>query len=99
MLDKLTSADFLPQLHQPFVIRLDGIALIELELASVTDLGAAPLPEMRRPFSLLYLGPASNQYLQQGTYRLENEQLGALELFIAPLGPRQGRMEYEAIFT
>jgi hypothetical protein len=38
-------------------------------------------------------------YLQQHIYRLEHEQLGALALFLVPLGPEQGRMRYGAIFN
>jgi hypothetical protein len=101
MLDRLTSADFAPLLNQTFTIRLDGVDPIALELVSVTeprveDDGAGP---RRRPFSLLFLGPVSRLYLQQHIYRLEHEQLGALELFLVPLGPEQGRMRYEAVFN
>ena len=99
MLDKLRSTDFQPLCTQKFDVRLDGVEPIALELVSVTDLGAARQEGMRRPFSLLFLGPVSNQYLPQGTYRLQHEQMGALDLFIVPLGPQQGRMRYEAIFT
>ncbi len=99
MLDKLRSDDFQPLCGQTFFVQLDGVAPIGLELVSVSDLGAARQPDTRRPFSLRFLGPASNQYLLQGTYRLEHAQMGALDLFIVPLGPRNGRMQYEAIFT
>jgi hypothetical protein len=98
-LDKLASEDFLPLLNQKFVVRLDGAEPIELELVQITELGAAHSPEQRKPFSVLFLGPVSQLYLLQSTYRLEHEQLGALELFIVPVGPQQGRMEYQAIFN
>jgi hypothetical protein len=101
VLDRLTSADFTPYLHQTFTIRLEAVEPIALELASVTELGsggAEPGPR-RRPFSLLFLGPVSQQYLLQHIYRLEHEQLGALDLFLVPLGPEGGRMRYEAVFN
>ncbi len=104
MLDKLQSADFLPYLNQKFRIRLEGIAPIDLELVEVTEQevteqGAARRPEYRRPFSLMFLGPVSQQYLLQATYHLEHAQMGAFDLFIVPLGLQQGRMRYQAIFS
>jgi len=101
MLDRLTSADFAPYLHQTFTVRLESLEPIPLELAGVTELeatGTEPGPR-GRPFSLLFLGPVSRQYLLQHIYRLEHEQLGALDLFLVPLGPEGGRMRYEAIFN
>ncbi len=99
MLDKLQSTDFLPYLNQEFSIRLDGVEPINLELVEVTELGAARGPAFRTPFSLIFLGPVSQRYLLQATYRLEHTLMGALDLFIVPLGPQQGRMRYQAIFT
>ena len=101
MLDRLTSADFTPYLHQTFTIRLEPVESIALELAQVTELGSASAEPGagRRPFSLLFLGPVSQQYLLQHIYRLEHEQLGALDLFLVPLGPVGGRMRYEAVFN
>jgi hypothetical protein len=98
MLDKLQSTDFIPLLNEKFSIRLDGNEPIDLELVSVTKAGPAPRPEARQPFSLLFMGPVSQQYLIQHIYCLEHERMGALELFIVPLGPEGGRMRYEAIF-
>ena len=99
MLDKLESTDFSGCLDQIFRLRLEDLDPIPLELTSVTELGAAYVPGGRRPFSLLFLGPPGPQYLLQGTYHLEHEGLGAFDLFIVPLGPQEGRMQYEAVFT
>ncbi len=66
---------------------------------SVTELGQANKPEMQRPFSLIFLGPVSQQFLGQSTYRLQHEQMGSFDLFIVPIGPEAGRMRYEAILT
>jgi len=99
VLDKLASIDFAPFLSQTFRIRLDGIEPVDLELVSMTEAGETSLPETRNPFSLLFLGPVSSQYLLQHTYSLEHVEMGVLELFLVPLGPQDGRMRYEAIFT
>jgi hypothetical protein len=99
-LDQLTSADFAVQLHTVFRARWTGIEPVDLELNRVTDLNqAAATPEGRRPFSLEFLGPVSSQYLPQHIYHLEHARLGEIEIFLVPLGPEQGRMRYEAIFT
>jgi hypothetical protein len=100
-LDKLRSQDWQPYLNQVFCIQLQGVAPIELELAQVTDLGAAEDANSarRRPFSLQFLGPVSDQYLLQHIYRLEHAQMGALEIFLVPLGLQGQRMRYEAIFA
>ncbi len=98
-LDQLQSLDFTPYLHQCFHIRLNDSEPIELELVSVSELGAAGHAGDRRPFALQFLGPVSTQYLTQGTFALEHEQLGTLEIFIVPLGPENQRMRYEAIFN
>ena len=99
MLDKLQAADFQPHLKEIFLIRLDETQSIDLELVSVTELGSSAQVGERGPFSLNFLGPLSTHYLQQHTYHVENEKMGAFDLFIVPLGMEAGRMRYEAIFT
>jgi hypothetical protein len=100
-LDQLTSADFAAHVHEVFRVQWAGIEPIELELDRVQELNPATAlrPDGRRPFSIEFLGPISSQYLPQHIYRLEHAQLGILEIFLVPLGPEQGRMRYEAIFT
>ena len=52
----------------------------------------------RVPFSLLFLGPR-DPILPQRIYRFDDEQLGAFEMFIVPIGRDDRGVEYEAIFT
>ena len=101
MLEKLTSTDFTPHLHETFRIRLSEEIVIDLELTNVTDLNPATAmsPTGRHPFSIEFLGPISQQYLQQQIYRLEHAAFGALDVFLVPLGLLNGRMRYEAIFN
>jgi hypothetical protein len=98
-LDKLRSADFSPYLNQAFHLHQEGMNIVSLELVEVMEIGSATRPEARMPFSIQFLGPIGPQYLAQGTYCLEHEHMGALDVFIVPLGPQEGRMRYEAIFT
>jgi hypothetical protein len=98
-LDAVTGAGFERHLHETFRISLEGIAPIDLELVAVSYWGETPPAERRRPFTLLFLGPESSTYLLQHAYRLEHATMGAYELFIVPLGLREGRMQYEAVFS
>jgi hypothetical protein len=94
VLEQLTGAAFAPYVGQPFAVLPAGLDQIDLELVSVTESTPG-----RRPFALLFRGPASDIYLRQQTHRLEHPQLGALELFLVPIGPEDGCMRYEAIFN
>jgi hypothetical protein len=98
-LNELRCADFVPLVGQVFRVSLADAEPIPLALVSATEMGAPRSPEERRPFSLIFLGPESTHYLRQGVYRLEHAQLDGLDLFIVPIGPQAGRMQYEAIFT
>jgi hypothetical protein len=110
MLDKLTSEDFAPHLHQTFMLSPgpwgqphDPAAHGELRmlvLGEVTDLGSeAPGDSTsRRPFSLIFREQGS-QYLPQRTYAIKHPTLGWLDLFLVPIGPDQAGMRYQAVFT
>ncbi len=100
LLERLTSTDFQPYLHQAFQISLDGLETpYALELVEIKDLGMTPTDPGRRPFSLLFCNPDTSHYLLQRIYRLEHAQMGALELFLVPVGPDGSGMRYEAIFA
>lgn len=92
MLEAYTADAFARQLHDRFSF-LDGNARVDFELVEVARLGEAT-SERRAPFSLRFRGPDSPT-LPQRIYRLEHAELGALELFLVPIGPGC----YEAIFT
>ena len=49
-------------------------------------------------FSLLFIAP-SGPFLPQAIYPMSHPTLGALEIFLVPLGPRDGGNAYEAVFT
>ena len=99
MTEPLQSTDFQSQLNQIFRIHLDDGTTIDLQLVGVTELGTASRTGFRTPFSLHFLGPVGQQYLQQHSYPMVHETLGTLDIFIVPLGAEAGRMRYEAIFT
>ena len=102
MTDTLSISDFAPLVGAAFTIRFpDGT--LELTLGAVEPHGTrAPRPDVpglrTEPFSLVFLDPLS-PVLPQRIWALEHSALGASEIFLVPLGPRDGRMRYEAVFN
>src|SRR5262249_52868276 len=91
----LSASDFEPRSGEVFRLRGSGQEL-ELGLAEVPRHGGG-----RREggaFSLLFLAPRG-PFLPQAIYPLTHPAMGTLDLFIVPLGPRDGGNAYEAVFT
>ena len=97
MLESLTRESFEPRQGETFLIRFsDGI--IELRLAEVQGSTERTARMEREPFSLIFRGPL-RPILPQRIYTLENDALGSLEIFLVPLGPEGGEMQYQAVFS
>jgi hypothetical protein len=96
----LAWTDFAACLKQRFRVPLgDAGQALELELVGADPLGSGdPAPGRRRPFSLIFRGPPA-PVLPQRIYRLENAAMGALEIFLVPIGPDAAGLRYEAIFS
>jgi len=77
---------------------LDAAAGEPLELVLTAATPAGEQPGARAPFSLAFDGPPQ-PLLPQAIYRLEHAALGALEIFIVPLGQDTDATRYEAIFA
>ncbi len=97
MLDKLTKDSFLPRRGEAF--RLAGAASgeIDLELADVRSTGLQGRAA-REQFSLHFHGPRE-PLLPQRIYRLENTEMGVLDLFLVPVARDDDGTTYEAVFT
>jgi hypothetical protein len=91
----LTPSDFEPHVGHEFTVDVNGKRL-GLKLTQVERLGTA----LREggAFSLLFLSPPG-PFLAQGSYPMQHPVLGPLELFMVPLGPKDGSNRYEVIFT
>lgn len=91
----LNLADFLPSVGSSFA-RV-GEPMVQLNLSSATKVGQGHAARAE-PFSLIFEGPADVP-LEQGVHELECGPLGALGIFIVPVGLSQNGRLYEAIFN
>lgn len=89
-----TLAGFSAQRDSSFAVAgLDGVTL-ELFEALPLD---AQAPHERR-FSLMFRGPVQPM-LEQATYTLEHPVLGALAIFLVPIGRNAQGVQYQALFN
>ena len=103
MLDALTLDSFAGLAGETFTLSESAGLALPLELAEARSLASAGTAaegrrRAREPFSIVFKGPAA-PVLPQRIYRLEHARLGALDLFLVPIGPGAGGLLYEAIFT
>lgn len=96
MLDQLTVKDFSSRLQETFRLEIPDGGSMDLRLIEATVLGGPPTN--RDPFSLVFEG-APEPILHQAVYRLHNDGMGTLELFLVPLGPFADGVRYESVFT
>jgi len=98
-LDTLDLGDFAAHVGSAFGLRLpDGTALALVLMEATAHPYLPPQPGRRRGFSLVLRSELPGA-LPQGIYRLEHEVAGTMELFLVPIGPREGGMCYEAVFN
>jgi hypothetical protein len=84
---------------ETFVLRLPGGATADLELLEVRDLGRRKTPNGELSnYGLTLLG-RMRAPLPQAIYRLEHARLGALDVFLVPIGQDADGVRYEAIFN
>jgi hypothetical protein len=93
-------AAFALHVGETFVLRVGERQSLDVDLVEARSRrpSGSSATATDRPFSLVFLsrGPAP---LPQRIYRLEHPTLGAMELFLVPLGPQGGRMRFEAVFN
>ncbi|HVP29420.1 MAG TPA: hypothetical protein VMW35_09700 [Myxococcota bacterium] len=90
--------DFARCVGERFRVAVPG-AELELELLRADPIPARDRgPRLRQPFSLVFLSP-EDRVLPQRIYRLEHAALGALEIFLVPIGRDERGVRYEAVFA
>jgi hypothetical protein len=96
--EELKEELFARHLNTKFYVPLDD-RRVELELVRVEgDKSGMDKIEGIERFALYFLGPG-DFYLPQRTYRMEHEALGELDIFIVPVGIKDKRYQYEAVFS
>jgi hypothetical protein len=93
--DSFTKEAFAENLNTKFRLALAGPNTVELELTEVVGTISTPHQEQ---FSIFFRGPQT-PFLPQGTYHLEQERIGELDLFIVPIGKQADGYLYEAVFN
>src|SRR5436189_4905234 len=98
MPELLAPEDF-RSLEKPLILDVriaDAVVAVELAVESVNSL---PSHRLRAaPFSLMLRGPR-NPMLPQATYALRHPTLGAIQLFLVPIGQDANATRYEATFN
>ena len=97
MPDRLDLATFQPCVGQKFDVDVSGKTL-ELTLTEATPGRWQPEGETTFAFELMFRGP-QQPILPQAIYRMTNESLGPLDLFIVPLKNEPEGTAYQAVFS
>ena len=95
MSEQISRASFAEQVKTKFRAQLGGQAVGDFALTEVKEFATSAQVEQ---FSLFFLGPPGAP-LRQGLYQLTHEQLGALEIFLVPIGQDPAGVQYEAVFN
>ena len=96
MLEQITSQEFSALQETSLTLEVNGLPH-PVHVAEVREFPAHPA-RPKPPFSVTLLAPRE-LLLPQGIYRLHHPTRGALDLFMAPLGPDARGMRYEIIFN
>jgi hypothetical protein len=87
--------DFTPHLDATFDMQAAG-GVVPLKLAKVDPAGDSG--RKHGAFSLVFVAP-KGPWFQQAIYPVQHPVLGAMEIFLVPVGPAFGGNAYQAIFT
>jgi hypothetical protein len=101
VLDRLTATSFASAIGETFALDAGELGRLELELVESQlhdpDGPAEDSSGRRAPFSLVFHGPVE-PLLPQSIYRVEHDSVGAIEIFIVPIGRDEAGTSYEAVF-
>ena len=103
MLEQFTLDTFTQLVGTPFRVQVEGADPFPFTLETVTEIPvsgwrAEEAAEHRKPFSLLFVGPA-HVILQQAIYAFEHGTIGRFDLFIVPVSRAADGVRYEAVFS
>jgi hypothetical protein len=94
----LVLEDFADKVGEVFAVSEEGVPAIPLTLTEAEPLINRLPPEVRPPFSLVFLAK-DPRVLPQRLYRLEHNGMGPLSLFLVPIGKSAEGVTYQATFN
>ncbi|MGR8981282.1 MAG: DUF6916 family protein [Gammaproteobacteria bacterium] len=97
MLEALTKENWETYLNTNFQVEVDDHHSIELTLIAVSGSGRS-FNGRREAFSLLFQGP-HQPTLPQRIYRIRQQHMGQLDIFLVPVSKESDGLQYEAVFT
>lgn len=86
---------FAEVLGTSFVLKAADGKAMTIELVEVSEAKERP---HQLSFAIVFLTPEAS-IVEQGLYDLEHETLGAMQLFLVPIGMSDGRMRLESVFN
>jgi hypothetical protein len=103
MQDKpLQFEDFADKVGQEFRLNEPGLPAVPFNLKQTEPLPMPRLPStlrsMRPPFSLIFFARHALVFPQR-LYRLEHATMGALTIFLVPIGREADGVSYQAVFN
>jgi hypothetical protein len=91
--------DFSDKVGAIFAVSNSEAPPLALTLIEAKPLRGYPIPPSGRPpFSLVFLA-RDERVMVQSSYRLEQDALGAVEIFLVPVGKDARGVSYEALFN
>jgi hypothetical protein len=90
---QLAHARFVTALDTDFTVTVNGSTQPPFQMRLI-EINTRRSPPGYEQFSAIFIGPPS-PIMAQGMYRLVNEKLGELDLFMAPVGRGSTGIEYE----
>ncbi len=95
MLENLEREDFAARLNDKFNVEFEAGQMTEVELVEVSDLIET---EVNRSYSMVFLAPIDTP-AKTDTFKIQNEKMGELELFLSPFYSDEKGVKFEAIFN
>ena len=95
-LGSVAADDFARHLGESFTVTLDNDEELTLVLTEVEKLGGES-SRAATGFSLIFEG--GDPSMEQATHPVTHPRLGSLDLFLVPIGERDGVRKYQVIFT
>lgn len=95
----LVYEDFADKVGEVFAIVDEGVPAIALTLDDAELIQARQIPPAGRPAFSLIFSADTPQMLPQRLYRMEQEKMGAVTLFLVPVGKGERGFQYQALFN